>query len=137
MRNPLARPAVQRRIALALLVFGLALRGLVPVGYMPAWAEDSETLRFAVCNGISGTDAFPPGTRYVDVVVHTQDEGSTADERCSFGLMGCGVVAQAATPVLPAIGRAGVPRLHPLSDVLDQRRLVRAHRPRGPPPVPA
>ncbi|MDZ7828914.1 MAG: hypothetical protein U5K33_05315 [Halofilum sp. (in: g-proteobacteria)] len=137
MRNPLARPLNQRRIALALLVFGLALRGLMPVGYMPAWADDGETLRFTVCQGISGTDAFPPGTRHVDVVVHQQDDRSTTESRCPFGLLGCGAVAQAAIPVSAFIGHAGASDPFRWSDPVTHSRVARAHRPRGPPPVHA
>lgn len=135
MHNPLARPLTQRRIALALLVFGLALRGLAPIGYMPAWADDGETLRFTVCQGISGTDAFPPGTRHVDVVVYPRDDRSTAESRCPFGLMGGGVVTEVAALGLPWIGLAGAPRTLRLSTALPRPRAMRAHRPRGPPPV--
>lgn len=135
MHNPLTRPLNQRRIALALLVFGLALRGLVPAGYMPARADDGETLRFTVCQGISGTDAFPPGTRHVDVVVHPPDDRATAESRCPFGLMGGGVVTQVVAPGRPWIGRDGAPRPLRLSESLPLQGAARAHRPRGPPPV--
>jgi len=118
-----------------LLVFGLALRGLVPAGYMPARADDGETLRFTVCQGISGTDAFPPGTRHVDVVVHPPDDRATAESRCPFGLMGGGVVTQVVAPGRPWIGRDGAPRPLRLSESLPLQGAARAHRPRGPPPV--
>ena len=142
--NPFGRPLVQRRVALTLLVCGLALRALIPVGYMPAFDAGSQTIRIGLCQGIAGWNASATGSKAadqaVDIVLPSRSDtapAAGANDRCPYGLVALGALAQVEQRPLTVYRFRGH-RARILVRAPFSRDILRpAHRPRGPPAISA
>jgi hypothetical protein len=116
----LRRPSVLRAAALCLLLAGLTLRGLIPLGYRPGPSDDTPLV---LCSGIAGTAPIPG------------DMPSQASaQRCPFGLIGAtpGDLAPALPAVRPVAFRLVELTLAPIAPPACPVAFSRP-RPRGPP----
>ena len=125
------RLAAPRQVAFLALV--IALRSLVPIGFMPV--VDHTGIHFGFCPG----EAQPPGARLGQHHEHHQHgagnhdpSGSTSHAPCLFALSG----SPALVPVMPSVAPlppAIAARTVTLSSRVSVPAIVRAQTPRGPP----
>jgi len=103
-----ATRTIRDRIALALLGLVLAVRVLVPAGWMPA--QQGPGFAIAMCSG-SGAEAV-----WVDTEgkVHKQAPAAMGDQHCAFAGLGAPMLGSDLPPaILPAVRAGAAPALQP------------------------
>jgi hypothetical protein len=90
----------QPNLILALLALTLAIRVIVPSGYMPSTGADG-MIRVSVCTGMGATDVWIDHDGKIHKEAPTSDHH--AQQPCGFGVLGLGLdVASAAILPMPA-----------------------------------
>ena len=118
-----------RQLLICLTLFGLALRGLVPVGFMPNVGDVGGT-PIVICSAGLYRTIFVDQDGNQTTTEHQPGETQAA---CPYGLL----LDDPALPGVAAIAFNSTPRLHKSAAFLARSNLARqrakAHPPRAPP----